>query len=256
MASFTPTSAACGASPPTPSSTMDLAASRSLSGAGPQTSTSTSVPSVAASSTALRLSSIRARRSAAVAAGNMPPRHRLDTLSPASRTRRALSDNPVSETLSRHKPIQGIPARTQPSAASLTLHPFVVFWLRLRRDSSGGSGLTLGHSGDGEHQVHTFGGEFGVMKEPGPVCENEELGEVCHRAGALLSADHPKVILVSVQVGQEHDARLVEAGRGFEDVAAQSYGRREYLLVSLRVPRVEGLPSRRSRWGDGVEDAK
>src|SRR5215212_3587060 len=256
MASFTPTSAACGARAPTPSSTMDLADSRSLSGAGPQTSTSTAVPRLAASSTALRLSSSRARRSAAVVAGNMPPLQRLETLRPASRTMRALSDNPVSETLSRHRPIQGIPARTHPSVASLTLQPFVVFWLRLSRDSSGESDTTSHNPCDGEHQLHTFGGEVGVLKQPGVVCEDKELGEVCHRACPLLPTDHPKVILVSVQVGQEHDTRLVEAGRGFEDVAAQGHGWREYLLVALRVSHVEGLQGRRSRGSDGVEDAK
>ncbi len=52
------------------------------SGAGPFTSTSRSVPSAAASSIARRLSSIFFRRSSAVAAGNMPPRHRLDTRKP------------------------------------------------------------------------------------------------------------------------------------------------------------------------------
>src|SRR5918994_3144220 len=78
---------------------MTLAASRSLSGAGPQTRTSTSVPRAAASSTARRLSSRRTRRSAASTAGNMPPRHRLETRSPASRTMRALSLRGVRGTL-------------------------------------------------------------------------------------------------------------------------------------------------------------
>src|SRR5919107_5419352 len=218
MASFTPTSAAYGASSLIPSSPMTLAASRSLSGAGPQTKTSTSVPRAAASSTARRLSSRRARRPAASTAGNIPPRQRLETRNYASCTRRALSESPVSETLSRHNPINPMPARAQPSAASRTLQLFVVFWLRLRRDGSGGEGLTSRHPGDGEHASHTFGGEVGVMQETSPVCENEQLGEVRHRAGALLSPDHSKVVLVTVYVGQEDDASLVVAGRGLEDV--------------------------------------
>src|SRR5215203_7345186 len=239
-----------------PSSTMTLAASRSLSGAGPKTRTSTSVPRAAASSTARRLSSRRARRSAASTAGNMPPRQRLETRSPASRTTRALSDSPVSETLSRHSPIKPISARAQPSAASRTLHLFVVFWLRLRRDGSGGDGLTSRHPGDGEHASHTFGGEVGVMQEPSPVCEDEQLGEVRHRAGALLSPDHSKVVLVAVYVGQEDDASLVVAGRGLEDVAAQGDGGREYLLVAVCIPGVEHLQGYRGCGCDGVEDAE
>ena len=68
-----------------------------------------------------------------------------------------------------------MPARAQPSAASRTLQLFVVFWLRLRRDRSGGERLTSRHPGDGEHASHTFGGEVGILQEPGPVCEDEQL---------------------------------------------------------------------------------
>src|SRR5919107_65390 len=232
MASFTPTSAAYGASSLIPSSPMTLAASRSLSGAGPQTKTSTSVPRAAASSTARRLSSRRERRSAASTAGNIPPRQRLETRSPASRTMRALSDSPVSETLSRHSPINPMPARAQPSAASRTLQLFVVFWLRLRRDGSGGEELTSRHPGNREYAAHTFEGEIRVMQKPGSVCEDEQLGEVCHRAGGLLSPDHSKVVLVAVDVSQEDDTSLVVAGRCPEDVTAQGDGGREYLLVA------------------------
>src|SRR5918997_617595 len=197
-----------------PSSTMTLAASRSLSGAGPHTRTSTSVSKAAASSTARRLSSRRAPRSAAATAG------------------------------------------AQPSAASRTLQWLVVFWLRLRRDGSGGEGLTSGYPGDGEHASHTFDGEVWVVQEPGPVCEDEQLGEVRHRAGALLSPDHSKVILMAVYVGHKDYARLVVAGRGPEDVAAEGDGGREYIFVAVCVPSVEGLQGGRSRGGDGVEDAE
>jgi hypothetical protein len=47
---------------------------------------------------------------------------------------------------------------------SRTLQTFVVFWFRLSRDTSGESVPTLRHPGDGEHQVHTFGGEVGIVK--------------------------------------------------------------------------------------------
>src|SRR5919107_1478924 len=238
MASFTPTSAAYGASSAIPSSTMTLAASRSLSGAGPQTRTSTSVPMAAST------------------AGNIPPPQRLETRNPASCTRRAPSENPVSETLSRHSPIDPMPARAQPSAASRTLKLFVVFWLRLRRDGSGGEELTSRHPGNREYAAHTFGGEVRVVQEPGPVCEDEQLGEVLHRAGAFLSPNHSKVVLVAVDVGQKDDACLVVEGRGLEDVAAQGDGGREYLFVAVCVPGVERLQGCRGRGGYGVEDAE
>jgi len=83
-------------------------------------------PSSAASSIARRLSSMRAARSPAVAAGNMPPRHTLDTCRPASRTSRRLSFNPTSAILWRQMPIDGTWARRQPSSASARLQRLVV----------------------------------------------------------------------------------------------------------------------------------
>ena len=62
---------------------LDQRARRPRSRAGgPHTSTSASVPSVAASSIARRLSSSRFWRSSCVADGKYPPRHKLETLSP------------------------------------------------------------------------------------------------------------------------------------------------------------------------------
>ena len=91
MARRTPASDACGNSRSMPSSTARRAARQVTVRARPQTSTSTSVPSAAASSTARRLSASRSRRPAASGAAKNPPRHRLDTRSPAS----AISARPL-----------------------------------------------------------------------------------------------------------------------------------------------------------------
>src|SRR4028119_1517560 len=221
MPSFTPISAAYGARRSIPSSTILRAASRSRLGDGPQTSTSTSVPRVAASSTARRLSSRWDRRSAAVSAGNIPPRQRLETRRPASRTIRALSSSPVSATLSRHKPIQGMPARTQPSTASCTPQLLVVLWLRLSRDRSGGVGATLHHPSHSQHPAHALRGPLRVQQQSCLVSQDEQLREMHHRTGALKGAHHPKVVLVAVEVSKEDHPRLVVLGWRLEYMAAQ-----------------------------------
>jgi hypothetical protein len=203
MPSFTPSSAAYDARRSIPASTMLRAASRSRFGDGPQTSTSTVVPRVAASSTARRLSSRRDRRSAAVLAGNIPPRHRLETRSPASRAMHALSSSPVSATLSRQRPIQGMPARTQPSTASCTPQLLVVLWLRLSRESSGGRGVNLHHPGHGQHPAHALGGPLPVQQKSRLVGQDEQLREMHHRTGALETAHHSKMVLVAVEVREE-----------------------------------------------------
>jgi hypothetical protein len=79
------------------------------------------------------------------------------------------------------------------------------------------------------------------VQEPGPVSEDEQLGEVCYRAGTFLSPYHSKMVLMAVYVGQEDYARLVVAGRRLEDVTAQGYGRREYLFVAVSISSVERL---------------
>src|SRR5215210_1625204 len=258
MPSFTPRSAAYDASRSMPSSTAARAASRSRSGAGPQTRTSTSVPRVAASSTARRLSSRRDRRSAAVLAGNIPPRHRLDTRNPASRTMRALSSSPVSAILSRHSPIQGRPARTQPSAASRTLQLLVVFWLRLRRPRSGGGivGVTSSYTGDGQHPAHAPGGALPVQQQPRPVGEDEQFGEVHYGAGAFEPPDHAEVVLVAVQVREEDHTRLVVLGGRLEYVAAERHRGGQYFFVAVGVTGVEGRERAGGGGRYGVEDAE
>ena len=98
------------------------------------------------------LSSIRAWRSASVAAGKKPPRHRLETRSPASRITLALAAAPpASVTLSRHGPIHWMPVRTHPSTASRKPQCWVVAWFRLRRVRSAGRGETSVNAGQREH---------------------------------------------------------------------------------------------------------
>ena len=75
-------------------------------------------------------------------------------------------------------------------------------------------------------------------------------------ARALLTAEHVEVALVAVQVGQEHDARLVEAGRGLEDVARQLNSRREDRLIACDVTAVQRSQGGRGGRRNGVEDAQ
>src|SRR5215210_1408015 len=149
-----------------------------------------------------------------------------------------------------------MPARAQPSTACLTLQLLVVFWLRLSREASGGDCANSAHPGNGKHAAHAFGAEIRVRQESRPVGEDEEFGEVHDRACALLTPDHPEVLLVAAQVGEEDDARLVEAGGRLEDVAAQREGGGEYRFVAIRVAGVECMQRGRGGGGYGVEDAE
>ena len=79
-------------------------AGRSLLMAGPHTSTSAMAPRVAASSTARKLSSIRALRPASSAAENQPPRHSEEIPTPAACGPRTRYLAPHSLTRSRHRP--------------------------------------------------------------------------------------------------------------------------------------------------------
>src|SRR4051812_27176188 len=237
-------SRAYGTSAAIASSTMRRAAAMSRSGGGPQTSTSVSEPSSAVSSIARRLSSMRAARSAAVAAGNMPPRHTLETRRPELRTRRRLSARPTSAILWRQMPIAGSSARRQPSSASARLHRLVVIWFRLRRAQGSDVGMRTslaGDAGDAQDTTHAVGGELAVEQQAGRVGEPVQLREVDDGARALLAADHAEVGLVAVQVGEEHDAGLVRVGRRLEDVTRQRDGWREDRLERGRVAGVERL---------------
>ena len=51
------------------------------------------------------------------------------------------------------------------------------------------------------------------------VGQTEELSEMHQRSCRLLAADHMEVILQAVEIGQKHDAGLVETRRRLEHVA-------------------------------------
>src|SRR5439155_3898561 len=131
---------AYGTSAAMPSATMRRAAAIPLSGAAPHTNTTTSAPSAAASSTARRFSSIRANRPSPVVAGNIPPRHTLDTRTPASRSRQTAVFTPTSASLWRHTATYGTPWRAQASMTSLRPARSAVTWLKLRREGEGDPG--------------------------------------------------------------------------------------------------------------------
>ena len=239
----TPRSTACGVSASMPSSTCRRAAARSPSGAGPQTSTSTSAPSSAASSTAARLSAPRSRRLAVSGAGKKPPRQRLDTLRPASRISSAA---PGTELVA--------PGR-EPADPGL------------------GTGL------NGLGEIEVVGGDLvegkapgvdahgwtpatasscrircdrqrGIGEQPGAVGEPEELAQVGQRACALESADHAESVLVAVEPGQEDDAGLVvpRGRRRTKCGPAAGWGRaRRRSAPRRRRPGPQGRPPRRAR---------
>ena len=227
-------------------------------GKPPTTSTRQSAPSAAASSMARRLSSIAAARASGSPAGNMPPRQ-----SPV--TRRPLSCDDA-----RRLPSSADRARSGRARA------------RCARDAVPQAGLDglrhgplLAHGGeidgqaldahgvvdlraaqrdaaDGEQPLHAVRREIGVAQHPRLVGEPEQLGKMDEGAGALLAADHDEMVLQAVEIGEEDDAGLVEAGRRLEDVARERHGRRqdgvEARLVALRPSARQRRPRRPARW--------
>src|ERR1700722_934676 len=63
----------------------------------------------------------------------MPPRHTLDTCRPASLTDRTQEARPASSILCRQSAMEGMPCRTQPSTAWLTLQDEMVIWFKESR---------------------------------------------------------------------------------------------------------------------------
>ncbi|CAM5274915.1 hypothetical protein SALBM135S_03070 [Streptomyces alboniger] len=94
-----------------------------------------SVPSVAASSIAARLSSRARARGASPVSVRKPPRHRLVTARPVSRISRAARSTPYFWTGARQRPTAVTPSFTHPSASSGRDHCLMVSWLTLSRDS-------------------------------------------------------------------------------------------------------------------------
>ena len=149
-------------------------APRSFVAGGPQTSTSASVPSAAASSTARRLSS-----SAAVGARRTRRGTGYETRRPGvGDPPRAPPRRRSRPSLCRHGPIHSMPCSAQrvdrprrsdqrSAVIELKLEPAV------RHCHARASA---------EHAPHARARELGVAQQPGLVGEHEQLGEVQHRA--------------------------------------------------------------------------
>jgi hypothetical protein len=71
----------------------------------------------------------------------------------------------------------------------------------------------------GENVLHAAAGAIGVTQQAGAIGEAEQFGQMRQRAGALLSADHDKMILQTVEIGHEDDAGFVKARWRLENVA-------------------------------------
>ena len=95
-----------------------------------------------------------------------------------------------------------------------------------------------------------------IGQHPRLVGEAEQFRKCCSERVALLAADHGEMVLQAVEIGEEHDAGFVEAGRRREDVAAERHGRfeqfEELVLAAAAERRERGRSGRR----DGVEDAE
>src|SRR5436190_181952 len=72
-----------------------------------------------------------------------------------------------------------------------------------------------------EYEPHALGREIGIAQQTGLVRQPENVDEMQGRTRAFLPADHGEMILMSVEIGHEHHAGLVETCRRAEDVARQ-----------------------------------
>src|ERR1051326_2517187 len=91
--------------------------------------------------------------------------------------------------------------------------------------------LSLFNSMHREQLFHARACKLRIGEQSRRVGEAEELGEMQDRARRLLPADHDEMLLVAVQPGHEHYARLVEARRRLEDVPRERDGGRQNLVI-------------------------
>src|SRR5882762_8392420 len=108
----------------------------------------------------------------------------------------------------------------------------------------------------GEYGLHAPGSKLGIGEQTGLVCASKQFREMQGRARALLAADHGEMILMTVEIGHEHDPGLVKPGWRLEDMTRQRHRRPQHVveagLVTRRKPRQRVGRGRR----DGIEDAE
>ena len=209
-------------------------------------------PSAWASAMARRLSSIAAARPAASAAGNMPPRQRPVTVSPASRICRAAAAD-------AHGLQHVAPGRDAGDAvAGAALDAVGEAPAFLHRDGVEAEGTRGRHATPCTASSDRMRGcrHIRIGQQPRGIGQPEQLGKMLDAAGGLLAADHGEVGLVAVQPGHEDHAGLVEAGRRLEDMPAQRHGRRQDGVEAGQVVRGQRRQRPAHRRRDRIEDAE
>ena len=219
-----------------------------------------SVPSSAASAMAARLSARAACRpsgSSGTARVKKPPRHRLETCSPAARTAAAASASPASATRSRHSPMAGMSCRAHSATASARLRCLTVAWFSDSRSSPiGPASRAAGHTRSGqpgEVGRHPLDGQVRLGQRPRGGGQLEHADQVPGRPLALQSGQHREVRLQAVQPGQEGHADLVVVRRRLEDRSAERDRRPHGRVVARHVALVQGRQRGGGRGGDRGE---
>jgi len=72
----------------------------------------------------------------------------------------------------------------------------------------------------------------------------------------LLATQHLEVILETIEVGQEDNARLVEPRRCLEDVPRKRHGRRQDLVETGEIVCAKLLQGSAGRRRDGIKNAE
>ena len=96
----------------------------------------------------------------------------------------------------------------------------------------------------------------GSASSPAASARRNSSAEMQGRARALLAGDHGEMILQAVEIGHEHHAGLVEAGRRLEDVARQRHRRRQDFVERRDIAAGERAERGGRGRRDGVEDAE
>ena len=75
------------------------------------------------------------------------------------------------------------------------------------------------HTMDAHQIFHSLNSHLGVLQQMGLIGQSEQLCQMLNGAGALLTANHAEMVLVTVEPSHEDNARFVVTGRRLENMA-------------------------------------
>src|ERR1700730_8423587 len=99
--------------------------------------------------------------------------------------------------------------------------------------------MRLFYSGQPQKAPHALDGEFRFQEQSRLISQYKKSAEMWYRSGRFQAADHGKVLLPTIEVGQKNQPRFVVIVRFLENMARERNSRFQQFEELIVIPAIQ-----------------